>query len=81
MVRIEEVKCRLTDVGFLPFSQILYLLKEMMIGYDVLIDKFGIFSPSEGMVAVNGGCQWRVWVNEDFTKNGRSEDTIEIGER
>ena len=53
LVKIEEIICRLSDVGMLPFSQILYLLKEMMIGYDVLIDKFGTFSPSEGMVAVN----------------------------
>jgi hypothetical protein len=46
VIQIEDIKCRLSDMGMLPFSQILYLLKEMMIGYDVLIDKFGTFSPS-----------------------------------
>jgi hypothetical protein len=72
-VQIEEIKCRLSDIGSLPFSQILYLLKEMMIGYDVLIDKFGTFSPSEEMVAVSRGGQWKVWINEDFVKNNKNE--------
>jgi hypothetical protein len=66
----------------LPFSQILYLLKEMMIGYDVLIDKFGTFSPSENMVIVTRALQWKVWINEDFFKNAKEEDkNCEIGVR
>jgi len=42
-VNIEEVRCRLSDIKMLPFSQIVYLLKEALIGFEVLVDLFGIF--------------------------------------
>ena len=52
----------------------------MMIGYDILIDKFGTFSPSEHMVVVTQALQWKVWINEDFFKNSKEEDkSCEIG--
>ena len=53
----------------LSFSQIIYLLKEMMIGYDALIDIFGTFEPMEKMVAISATHQWKVWVNSDFFTN------------
>jgi hypothetical protein len=81
-IHIEDIKCRLSDMGMLPFSQILYLLKEMMIGYDVLIDKFGTFNPSESMVAVSMNLQWKMWINQDFFKNTKEDEKpAEIGER
>jgi hypothetical protein len=67
LVGIEHIKYRLNELNLLPFSQIIYLLKEMMIGYDVLIDIFGFFDPSDRMVVVNGNDQWRVWIHEDST--------------
>jgi hypothetical protein len=42
-VRPEEIKCRLSEVGVMPFSQALYLLKEMLIGFEALFDIFGGF--------------------------------------
>ncbi len=53
MVAIEGIKHVLCDIKLLPFPQVVYLLKEMMIGYEVLVDIFGIFEPSDSMVAVN----------------------------
>ena len=44
---IESIQHRLSDLGCLPFTQIIYLLKEMMIGYDVLLDIFGAFEPND----------------------------------
>ena len=46
-----------------------YLLKEMLIGYDVLFDIFGAFEPTDQMVMVDGRDQWRVWINADFASN------------
>jgi hypothetical protein len=62
-VVIENICHRLSDLGFLPFAQIIYLLKEMMIGYDVLMDIFGAIEPNDEMIAVNSNMQWRVWIN------------------
>lgn len=63
VVKMEEIKCRLSDIDLLPFSQIIYLLKEMMIGYDALLDIFGNFGPTEQMVSVGVNNQWKVWIN------------------
>lgn len=70
-VEIEEIKWRLDEVGILSLPQILHLLKEMMVGYDVLVDIFGTFHPSARMVALNAHSQWRVWVHEDFAFNSK----------
>jgi hypothetical protein len=62
-VVVESIQQRLSELGCLPFAQIVYLLKEMMIGYDVLLDIFGSFEPTDEMIAVSSGSQWRVWLN------------------
>lgn len=76
---IESIQHRLSDLGSLPFSQIIYLLKEMMIGYDVLLDIFGSFEPTDEMIAVSEASQWRVWMNEDYTINSKSDKSSAIG--
>jgi len=53
----------------LSFSQSIYLLKEMIIGFEVLVDLFGIFDPTERMVAVNNHGHWKMWINEDYSIN------------
>ena len=80
-VRMEEIRCRLSDIDLLSFSQILYLLKEMMIGYDALIDIFGVFDIRPEMVAVSVNYQWKVWMHEDFFRNTKEEPKGAIGER
>lgn len=59
----------------------MYLLKEMMIGYDALLDIFGIFTPTERMVAVSPTYQWKVWINEDYYENAKPETNLPAGER
>jgi hypothetical protein len=71
-VVIENIQYRLSDIGFLPFPQIIYLLKEMMIGYDVLMDIFGAFEPNDEMIGVNNSNHWRLWISEDYTLNLKS---------
>jgi hypothetical protein len=44
-IEIEKFKYRLIDLTLLSLPQILYILKEMMIGYEVLVDIFGIIEP------------------------------------
>ena len=80
-VELEEVQLRLPDAGSLPLGQIIYLLKEMMIGYDALIDIFGLFEPSDEMVAISSTHQWRVWLNEDYLLNCRPNKEANISER
>jgi hypothetical protein len=60
---MEKFKYRLIDLALLPLPQILYLLKEMMIGYEVLVDIFGIIEPSDAMIVVNEQDQWKVWIS------------------
>ena len=52
-----------------------------MIGYDVLMDIFGVFEPSDEMIGVNNNNQWRVWMSEDYTLNLKSEKNINLGEK
>jgi hypothetical protein len=68
-------------MGTLPLSQNLYLLKEMMIGYDVLMDIFGTFDPNDTMVAVNSSEQWRVWIHENYDSFSKHEPPQDIGEK
>jgi hypothetical protein len=72
-VKIEEIEHRLSELGCLPIGQIIYLLKEMMIGYDVLFDIFGSFDPNDEMIALDRHSQWRLWINIDFTKNFKAQ--------
>jgi len=41
----------------------------MIIGFEVLVDLFGIFDPTERMVAVNNHGHWKMWINEDYSIN------------
>lgn len=50
----------------LPIPQVIYLLKELLIGFELLIDIFGLFEPSQRMIVLNHRQQWRVWINEDY---------------
>jgi hypothetical protein len=50
----------------LPIPQVIYLLKEALIGFELLIDIFGVFEPSQRMIVVNHRLQWRMWINEDY---------------
>ena len=72
-VRLQEMKQRLKDVRMLACSQMVYLLKEMMIGYEVLFDIFGGFEPTDHMVMVDGRDQWRVWISADFAANTKED--------
>lgn len=50
-------------------SQVLYLLKESLIGFERLYDRFGPFDVSNKMILVNKNQKCRVWINENITLN------------
>lgn len=62
-VQTEEVRLKLEDIQMLPIPQIIYLLKEVLIGFEVLIDIFGLFTPNSKMIVLNHRHQWKVWIN------------------
>jgi len=62
-VQIEEVKCKLKEVNELPLPQFLYLLKETLIGFELLFDIFGYFKVTDDMIIVNASSQWKVWIS------------------
>jgi hypothetical protein len=78
---MEDIRCRLSDIDLLSFSQIVYLLKEMMIGYDALIDIFGTFDPQERMIAISANYSWKVWISDNFYKNAKPDTDGSIGVR
>jgi hypothetical protein len=65
-IKTEEIKCTLEEMELLPIPQIIYLLKELLIGFEVLIDIFGLFEPTQRMIVVNHRHQWKVWMSEDY---------------
>lgn len=67
----EEILCTLSEIEMLAIPQIIYLLKEALIGFELLIDIFGVFEPSQRMIMVNHRHQWRVWINEDYISSAK----------
>lgn len=67
---------RLSEIELLAFTQALHLLKEMLIGFEALLDIFGNFKAEEEMVAVTINDQWKMWINKDFGSHLKNEVTI-----
>jgi hypothetical protein len=47
----------------LPFAQAIFLLKEMLVGFEALIDVFGFFEPRDSLVAVTPSGRWKLWMD------------------
>jgi len=50
-------------------AQTLYILKESIIGFERLFNRFGPFEVRENMIAINEKGFCRVWLNENFADN------------
>jgi len=68
-VAIESYPCNLNTLPKMPLYQNLYLLKESLIGFEMLFDRFGSFDVSNKMVLINKNSKCRVWINENITLN------------
>jgi hypothetical protein len=75
----EEILSTLVEIEMLAIPQIIYLLKEALIGFELLIDIFGVFEPSQRMIMVNHKHQWRVWINEDYISSAK--ETPKLSEK
>ena len=53
----------------MPFHQVLYLIKESLVGFERLFDRFGLFDITSKMILVNKNHKCRVWMNENITLN------------
>lgn len=66
---IEHFPCSLALLPRLPLFQLLYLLKEALVGFERLYDRFGGFDISDRMVLLSKSGRCRVWFNEDLSAN------------
>ena len=57
----------------MPLSQALYLIKECLIGFERLFNRFGAFDITETMIAINEKGLCKVWINENFALNAYSK--------
>jgi hypothetical protein len=62
-VAIESYPCNLNSLPKMPLYQNLYLLKESLVGFESLYDRFGSFDVSNKMVLINKNSKCRVWIN------------------
>jgi hypothetical protein len=62
-VRFESFPLVLSDLRELPLFKILFLLKEAIIGFERLFDRFGSFQVSPRMVALSRQGKCRIWLN------------------
>ena len=53
----------------MSIAQALYIIKECLIGFERLFNRFGGFQIFETMVSINEKGYCRVWVNENFSEN------------
>jgi hypothetical protein len=68
-VAIENFTASLHSLPKMPLFQVLYLLKESVIGFERLYDRFGTFDISNKMILINKNLKCRVWINENITLN------------
>ena len=68
-VQIENFPLRLGDLTTIPLFKVIYLLKEAVIGFERLYNKFGPFAISNKMVALNQQNKCKIWLNENFASN------------
>lgn len=68
-VAIENFPASLHSLPRMPLFQAFYLMKEALIGFERLFDRFGTFDVSGKMVLLNKNMRCRVWMNENVTLN------------
>jgi hypothetical protein len=54
----------------LTFSQGLYLLKNVLSGFQILFKKFGYVHIDNKLIGLNSLGNVKVWINENFAFNG-----------
>jgi hypothetical protein len=69
----------LADLTTIPLFKLLYLLKESVIGFERLYNKFGPFTISNKMIALNQQNKCKIWLNEDFASN--QFNSIQVSEK
>jgi len=60
---MEDVKFTLQNLNNFVQPQILHLFKEILIGYELLVNIFGFFVVTDKMIVLNNNNQWKVWIN------------------
>jgi hypothetical protein len=68
-VAIENFPSNLNTLPKLHLHQILYLMKEALVGFERLFDRFGLFDITNRMILINKNSKCRVWMNENITLN------------
>ena len=54
---------KLEKIYEIPFNQIIYLMKESIVGFERLFSKFGGFEVTPNMISINEKDQCKVWYN------------------
>jgi hypothetical protein len=62
-VAIENFTASLHSLPRMPLFQVFYLMKEALVGFERLFDRFGTFDVSGKMVLINKNMRCRVWIN------------------
>jgi len=62
-VEYDDMELLLIELRDLPLFKTLYLLKEALIGFERLFDRFGSFMVTPKMVGINRQHQCKVWLN------------------
>jgi predicted phage tail protein len=65
----ENYPLSLLDLPKMPLLQLLYLLREALIGFERLFDRLGGFVASARMIKINKTGRCKVWCHEDVSKN------------
>ena len=76
-IMTEKFPLRLNELTELPLFKLLYLLKESIIGFERLYDKFGAFPITPRMIALNQQNKCKVWLNESFESNDFANIPVE----
>lgn len=53
----------------ITFPDYLYILRESLIGFQAIVERFGYVCVNDGMIGINRQGKVRVWCNSKYEKN------------
>lgn len=65
----ERIPLRLKDLQHLPLRYAIYIIKEALIGFKVILSHFGYIPINDNLIGFSSTSKVKVWVNPNFGTN------------
>ncbi len=66
---LEDVPLRLCHIKDIPFPENLYVLRQVLKGFQLIYENIGYIKPFEDLICITRKGVIKVWINSDLSKN------------